>query len=246
MLKLRYIFSPLYHLWFYLLVLITTVVLSPFLLVSTIKEAWYPQFYKVARLWSTIILYGMGCFPDIKQIQTYSYKKSFMFIANHRSMLDIMLMYYSIPTPFVFVGKKELAKIPIFGFFYKRTCILVDRKNMRSKSAVMQEANRRIESGLSICIFPEGGIPDDTSIELDRFKDGAFRLAIEHQIPIASLVFHDNGRHFPYSIFDGYPGKLRVDKLPIINTEGTTVEDKFKLRNNIHEQILEILENAKK
>lgn len=246
MLKLRYILSPFYHLWFYLLVLITTVVLSPFLLVSTIKESWYPQFYKVARIWSTIILYGMGCFPDIKQKQAYTYKKSFMFVANHRSMLDIMLMYYSVSTPFVFVGKKELARIPIFGFFYKRTCILVDRQNMRSKGAVMKEANKRIESGLSICIFPEGGIPDDTSVELDRFKDGAFRLAIEHRIPIAPLVFHDNGRHFPYSVFGGYPGRLRVDKLPIIDTNGTTVEDKFKLRDSIREQILETLENAKK
>src|SRR5690554_5049761 len=246
MLKLRYILSPLYHLWFYLVVLVTTVVLSPFLLVSTIKESWYPQFYKVARIWSTIILYGMGCFPDIQQKQAYPYKKSFMFVANHRSMLDIMLMYYSVSTPFVFVGKKELAKIPIFGFFYKRTCILVDRQNMRSKSAVMKEANRRIESGLSICIFPEGGIPDDTSIVLDRFKDGAFRLAIEHNTPIAALVFHDNGKRFPYSIFNGSPGKLRVEMLPVISIKEAEAEDRFTIRNFARQEILKRLENPTK
>lgn len=246
MLKLRYIFSPLYHLWFYILVLVATVILSPFLLISTLKESWYPRFYKVARIWSTIILYGMCCIPNVRQKQSYTYKKSFMFVANHRSMLDIMLMYYSVSTPFVFVGKKELAKIPIFGFFYKRTCILVDRQNMRSKGAVMKEANRRIESGLSICIFPEGGIPDDTSIELDRFKDGAFRLAIEHRIPIAPLVFHDNGKHFPYSFFNGYPGRLRVDKLPIIETYNTTEIDKLNLRDDIRNQILKTLKNTRK
>ena len=112
-------------------------VLSPFLLFSTIKESWYPQFYKVARIWSTMILFGMGTIPKIQKKQDYIYKDSLMFVANHRSMLDIMLMYYMVSTPFVFVGKKGLAKIPIFGFFYKRTCILVDRNSMRSKSAVI-------------------------------------------------------------------------------------------------------------
>lgn len=169
-----------------------------------------------------------------------------MFVANHRSMLDIMLMYYTVSTPFVFVGKKELAKIPIFGFFYKRTCILVDRNSLRSKSAVMKEATRRIENGLSVCIFPEGRIPDDTSIILDRFKDGAFRLAIEHKIPIAALVFHDNGKRFPYSLFNGAPGRLRVEMLPVIETESYRIEDRFKARDLVRNQILESLESPTK
>ncbi|HBK82377.1 MAG TPA: 1-acyl-sn-glycerol-3-phosphate acyltransferase, partial [Flavobacterium sp.] len=56
--------------------------------------------------------------------------KSYMLVANHTSMTDIMLMLCLVRNnPFVFVGKAELAKIPVFGFFYKRTCILVDRSN---------------------------------------------------------------------------------------------------------------------
>lgn len=239
---LNYLLCPLYHLWFYLVVFITTVVLSPFLLVSTIKETWYPQFYKVARAWSTIILYGMGCIPKFIPKVDYTYGKSYMFVANHSSMLDIMMMYYCVSTPFVFVGKKELARIPIFGFFYKRTCILVDRNNLRSKKAVMQEADKRIKKGLSVCIFPEGGIPNDTSIALGRFKDGAFRLALEHQIPIAPLVFHDNGKRFGYDLFNGGPGRLRAEKLSILDTTGMPTDDKFKLRDKIREQILDRLE----
>lgn len=240
---LRYLLCPLYHLWFYLVVFITTVVLSPFLLVSTIKESWYPQFYKVARVWSTMILYGVGCIPKFGSKVPYEYGKSYMFVANHRSMLDIMMMYYSISTPFVFVGKKELARIPIFGFFYKRTCILVDRSNLRSKKAVMQEADKRIKNGLSVCIFPEGGIPDDTNTILGRFKDGAFRLALAHKIPIAPLVFHDNGKRFGYELFSGGPGRSRVELLPVWDTINIPEEDKFKLRDTIHEQILNRLEN---
>lgn len=237
------ILSPLFHLWFYIMVFVATVLLSPFLLITTIKESWYPYFYKVARVWSAIILFGTGCIPKYGKKVSYTYGDSYMFIANHRSMLDIMMMFYSISSPFVFVGKKELAKLPIFGFFYKRTCILVDRANLRSKNAVIQEAHKRINNGLSVCIFPEGGIPDDSSIVLDRLKDGAFRLAIEHQIPIAALVFHDNGKRLPYNFFKGGPGRLRVEMLPLVYTTDTTAADKFILRNSLSEKLLERLES---
>ena len=76
--------------------------------------------------------------------------------------------------PFVFVGKKELVKIPIFGFIYKRVCILVDRENSKSRFAVFERAQNRIQQGLSICIFPEGGITKDGSLQ--EFKGGVMKI----------------------------------------------------------------------
>ena len=70
-----------------------------------------------------------------------------MLVSNHTSMLDIMLMLHVSKNPFVFVGKAELAKIPLFGFFYKRTCILVDRGNARSRKAVFDQAQKRLRKG---------------------------------------------------------------------------------------------------
>src|SRR5690606_40937551 len=64
----------------------------------------------------------------------------------------------------------------------------------------------RLKQGLSICIFPEGGVPD-SSILLDDFKDGAFRLAIDHQIPIVPITFYDNKKRFSYKFLSGSPGK---------------------------------------
>lgn len=66
---------------------------------------------------------------------------------------------------------------------------MVDRSSARSRSAVYLRAKKRLDSGLSICIFPEGGVPDDEDILLDTFKDGAFRLAIEYGIPIVPMSF---------------------------------------------------------
>ncbi len=166
-----------------------------------------------------------------------------MFVANHTSMTDIMLMLYVCKSPFVFVGKAELAKIPLFGFFYKRTCILVDRNNAKSRHAVFAEAQKRLDNGLSVCIFPEGGVPDDESILLSEFKDGAFRLAIEHKIPIAPMTFHDNKRRFSYTFFSGGPGKMRVRVHDIIPTGILEMDDKRMLKLQVYELILNELQN---
>lgn len=237
---LKYPFWILYRIWFYILVALPILVLFPLLVISILKELWYPYFFKLARIWAKFILIGMGFNYKIESEQTPEKSKSYMFIANHTSMVDIMLMLVSLKNPFVFVGKKELAKIPLFGFFYKRTCILVDRSSEKSRKAVFLRAQRRLESGLSICIFPEGGVPDH-HIVLDDFKDGAFRLAINHQIPIVPITFADNKKRFSYIFFSGGPGKMRVKIHKFLSTKGLNIGDtkvlNLKARNIILNQL---------
>jgi len=194
------------------------------LVVSILKESWYPYFFKMARVWSWFILIGMGFRVKIEREEIPKKKESYMFVANHTSMTDIMMMLVTVKNPFVFVGKAELAKIPLFGFFYKRTSILVDRNNPKSRQTVFLRAQRRLKQGMSICIFPEGGVPDE-SVTLDTFKDGAFRMAINHQIPIVPITFGDNKKRFSYIFFSGSPGQMRAKVHKFIPTEGLTIED---------------------
>ncbi|WP_368668059.1 lysophospholipid acyltransferase family protein [Aquimarina sp. RZ0] len=206
------------------------VILFPILLILSSREAWYPYFFVVARFWAKIVLYGTGFIPSVKKEGDLDTHTSYMFVANHTSMADIMLMLYCIKNPFVFVGKKELTKIPVFGFFYKRTCILVDRNNQKSRKAVFDRAQARLQNGTSICIFPEGGVPDDESVLLDEFKDGAFRLAIDHQIPIVPLTFLDNKKRFSYTFFSGSPGRMRAFVHKEVLTTGLTHQHKKELK----------------
>lgn len=212
----------------------------PFLLVVILKESWYRFFFMWARLWATFILYGSGFIPLRKNGAFNVPKQSFMFVANHTSMLDIMLMLYTIKNPFVFVGKKELTKIPIFGFFYKKTCIVVDRSSPKSRKEVFAQANRKIQLGYSICIFPEGGVPEE-SIVLDEFKDGAFRLAIEHQLPVVPLVFPDNKKRFSYTFFSGSFGKTRSYILEKTPTHSLGLKQKSELKQQVRGLILDKL-----
>jgi 1-acyl-sn-glycerol-3-phosphate acyltransferase len=234
------IFWVLYRIWFYCLVTVPILILFPFLLISILKESWYPFFFKMARIWAKCILIGMGFRYAIERDEVPEKGKSYMFIANHTSMTDIMLMLVAVKNPFVFVGKKELAKIPLFGFFYKRTCILVDRSSAKSRQAVFLRAQRRLKQGLSICIFPEGGVPDE-SVLLDQFKDGAFRLAINHEIPIVPLTFADNKKRFSYTFFSGSPGKMRAKIHNFISTTSYSTETTRVLNDASRAVILEQL-----
>lgn len=234
----KYPFWLLYRVWFYLLVLLPIIVLFPLILFTILSEKTYPLFFKIARLWARVILIGMGFRYSIKGTENFEAGKSYMLVANHTSMTDIMLMLLAVKNhPFVFVGKKELVNIPIFGFIYKRVCILVDRENSKSRFAVFERAQNRIQQGLSICIFPEGGVPDE-SILLDEFKDGAFRIAIEHQLTIIPLTFYDNKKRFSYTFFSGTPGKMRAKIHPPIETIGKTMDDKLHLKQQVRDIIL--------
>jgi 1-acyl-sn-glycerol-3-phosphate acyltransferase len=239
-------FWLLWRIWFHIMLGIPLVIMGPIMFLFLLKEKWYPYFFFLARIWAKSALFGTGFYYKIEREEKFEANKSYMLIANHTSMTDIMLMLAVSNQPFVFVGKIELAKIPLFGFFYKRSCILVDRSNSRSRMEVFEHAQKRLKQGLSICIFPEGGVPSDESIVLADFKDGAFRLAIEHQIPIVPITFPDNKTRMSYNFFSGSMGVMRAKVHPFINTTGMTIQNKTDIRklkteswNSIHKQLLE-------
>jgi 1-acyl-sn-glycerol-3-phosphate acyltransferase len=210
--------------------------ISPFILFTSYKEERYPAFFKWSRVWGRLTLTLMGYFTIVKRMGKIDSKQQYVVVANHASELDIMMTLAIVPNCFVFIGKKELAKLPLFGYFYKRTNILVDRKSLKSKKEVMVKAQAKMEEGIGLCIFPEGGIPKK-SIKLAPFKMGAFKLAIENQKPILPITFPDNKKHFPDFHEGGYPGRLRATIHEPINTEGLTEEDSAELRDRCYKLI---------
>ena len=181
--------------------------------VLSIRKQDYKYCYFFVRLWAIGMFYGMGFrYKLIKETQQQIDKNQpYVIIANHTSLMDIMLPCIIFPHhPLCYVGKKELVKIPIFGTVYKRVCVMVDRKSARSRADVYRRCAERMQEGQSIVIFPEGGVPDDTSVILDQFKDGAFILASKHRFPIAVFTFKGLKEMFPFDNSKGYPGVVTV------------------------------------
>lgn len=160
--------------------------------------------------------------------------RQYVIIANHTSIMDIMLMPIIFPHhPLCFVGKKELVKIPIFGSIYKRICVMVDRTSAKSRADVYRRCAERMEEGDSIVIFPEGGVPDDTSVLLDEFKDGAFILASKHKFPLAILTITGLKEMFPFDNGKGFPGKVDIYLNEIVEPELSTKDLKLYSHNEI-------------
>ena len=202
-------------------------------------------------LWSDLILLGMGLIPIKNKLPNTIPNHPYIFVANHVSMIDVMLLVSTVrKNPLVFIGKKELEKIPIFGSIYKRTMILVDRSSNESKKKVFEETKNKLNSGISLGIFPEGTVPG-IEVELAPFKHGAFTMAIEHQVPIVPMTFLDNKKRFPWSYggliggSKGSPGKLRVKIHEPIDTTGMVKEDRVVLSEKVRKIILDDLRNTK-
>lgn len=239
----KYILILFWRVWFYCWVLFTIIPIFPILIIVISREEWYPVFFKIARAWAKTILFTSGFSVIVATEEIIDVKQSYLFCPNHTSMIDIMLMLAITKNPFVFIGKKELKNIPIFGFIYKRTCILVDRTDKKSGRKAFEDANRRLKNGTSICIFPEGKVPDDENIILDEFKSGAFRLAIEHKIPIVPITFFDCKKRFSYTFFSGSPGKLRVKTHKFIPTENLVMNDRINIKKQTFDVIYNSLSN---
>lgn len=106
---MKYLFWIIWRIWFYVLIMIPILILFPILLLLVSSEKTYPQFFKLARFWGKFVLRGMGFYPKIQFEQPLEKGKSYMLVANHTSMTDIMLMLEVVKdNPFVFVGKKGI------------------------------------------------------------------------------------------------------------------------------------------
>ena len=128
-------------------------------------------------------------------------KKQYIFCPNHFSYIDIPTMGLN-PHNAIFVGKHEMEKIPLFGFMYRSLHITVDRDRIKSRYSTYLKSRQAIEEGKSLVIFPEGGIISTTFPTMSRFKDGAFKLAMEKQIPIVPVTIATNWIILPGDLVD--------------------------------------------
>ena len=211
--------------WFYTLAAVQTILYFPVLAALLMLPRGYSKLFWIARnIWSRVILHGSGFYLSFEDTHKLKTETNCLIIGNHASYMDVFLMFILNKTPFTFVGKKELYSIPIFGYIYKRAAIMVDRSNSKSRYGVYGRANKLLEEGYNICIFPETNYLDETEVLAD-FKHGAFKIAIENNLPIIPVVMFDCKLKFPWYPIFGQPGQLRAKVLDKIEVNGLTEGD---------------------
>ncbi len=166
--------------------------------------------------------------------------QQYVFVANHISYLDIPEMAINIKQDIRILGKKGPDKLPIFGYFYRKSTVLVDRSSDESRAKSVERLKMFLSNGISILVCPEGTF-NMTNKPLIPFYDGAFRLAIEHQISIKPMIFLDTFKTLHYSGVLMHPGVSRCIYLKEVATQGLTQADLPALKTQVYKLMEEAL-----
>tara|TARA_B100000745_G_scaffold88387_1_gene55458 strand:- start:79 stop:669 length:591 start_codon:yes stop_codon:yes gene_type:complete len=171
-------------------------------------------------------MFFSGLIPRTTYEEPLSKTEQYIFVANHFSYLDILSLNVQVNAYFRFLAKKELGDIPLFGIFFRTVDIAVNRKSIRDSVTAYQLAEKAVLAGDSLGIFPEGGIANQVP-KMVKFKTGAFRLAIEHNVKVVPVSIIDNWKRLPEGGFKngGTPGKMRVVVHRPIATDALTQAD---------------------
>jgi 1-acyl-sn-glycerol-3-phosphate acyltransferase len=233
-------FIIVYRVYFALVFFLVLLLLYPIFWTLLLRKENYGRVFKLKVFTARLILILDFVWLVYKDEKPKLSEGPFVICANHASYLDIILMYRILPRKrFLFIGKSELLKWPIINIFFKKVDIAVNREKRSSGMRSIIRAKNELQNGWSIVIFPEGGIHVDTPI-LAPFKNGAFKLAIDSQIPILPITILDNWKLFnvhPFLTGPARPGISRVIIHKPIPTVGLSKKDYINLRQQTFDTI---------
>ena len=226
--------KALYTFYAFILFIIVFLLLFPLFLIPIA----FPKLFKLVgvinRIWAWIYFPIIVLPWKVEYRQKLDPNKRYIFCPNHFSYLDIAIMGLNAHNT-IFVGKSQMEKIPLFGYMYRKLHITVDRDKLSSKYSTFTRSLAALDIGKSLVIFPEGGIVTHRPPTMGRFKDGAFRAAIEKQVELVPVTIPFNWIILPdtkYLRLNWRPMKLIFHE-PIDATQ-YTLKDVDAFKEKVH------------
>jgi 1-acyl-sn-glycerol-3-phosphate acyltransferase len=177
-----------------------------------------------AVTWARLAAFLTPIRVDVEGAENAQRQRSYIVASNHQSQYDILVIYGWLKLDLKWVMKKELRKIPGIGIGCEKAGhIFVERRNPKQAAQVINEALERLGDGIGILFFPEGTRSPDG--RLLPFKKGAFRTAIDSQIPLLPVTVVGTKDILPARSLALFPGRARLVIHPPIETAGKTLED---------------------
>jgi len=220
-----------------------------------IPAAWLTRFIKtepkrsavfidVSRVWMKIFFVLIGVRRIFTGREHFKKGENFIIVCNHNSFMDVPLTSPGIPGPNKTIAKDEMAKIPVFNIIYKGGSVLLNRKSEASRKASYLKMKEVLRLGMHMVIFAEG-TRNRTKEPLQRFHDGAFKLAVDTKKPILPTVIFYTERVLPnHKKFFFWPHRVEMHHLqPVPVTENETSEE---LKNKVHEIMRQFILNNKR
>ena len=186
-------------------------------------------FIWVSRCWMRSWLYLVGCPVTVKGKENFKKGETYVIVYNHNALIDVPLSAPFVPGGNKTIAKSSFAKVPIFGWFYKRGAVLVDRKNDQSRRKSFEAMRTVLQNNIHMCIYPEG-TRNRTGQPLKPFYDGAFKLAVDAKKDVIPCVIFGTREAMP--IDKGFflvPKRLEMHFLPPVSSidcKPTDLKDK--------------------
>ena len=194
----------------------------------------------VARTWARRLLRLSDVRVVVEQAENLDTVGSCVIVANHESWFDVFALAGELPLNVKFVGKQELAKIPVFGSTWQ-ACghVAIDRDDRESAVRSLGSIVERMKRGIvQVVMFPEGTRSADG--ELQPFKKGPFILAIEAGVPIVPLAIIGSRAIMPKGSYNIGKGEVRVRIGEPISASGMSYVDRDNLKRMSQEAVTEL------
>lgn len=218
--------------------------LYPFLWYYSHRSADYKHMNRLRRIWGFLSSACVGIFYKFTYEVPFERTKTYIICPNHASNLDISAMCLLVRSDCSFMGKEELTRGIVTSLFFRTVDIPVNRASKMSSFRAFKKAMEKLRTGVTMIIFPEGGISDDYPPKLHPFKNGPFRLAIEAGVPIVPVsslntwqILWDSGTKH-----GSRPGICHVFVHKPIETKHLTLDDADRLRDEVYRIIREKFE----
>ena len=217
-----------YNCWFYLVTIVASVIMSLASIVVSLFERRGRLGFLMCRIWAWIILFLIGIKVRVEGLDRLDPDKSYVFMANHGSMFDILVLQAHFTHNFRWLAKRFLFRIPIFGWAMSSVGnISVDRRNPRKAVKSVLAAAKVIRGGTSVMVFPEGTRSHDG--RLDRFIEGGFVLAIKSGRPVVPVTILGTYAIMPRQTLRIRRGRVRIVIDEPMDTQGLRTPDKGDL-----------------
>jgi|SRR5690606_33763372 len=236
------LFQWIYTIYSVLLFVVLMLIFSLFILIPLLISARGDKVsFFFIRLWAGIWSFLSGVRYEVHGRENIDRSRPYIYIFNHRSFVDAPVIPLTIPQEVRSIGKKELSKIPVFGTVVGMLAVWVDRSDAESRRISVEKLVRFLNQGISIVVAPEG-TRNNSPETLLPFQKGAFRLAVETQIPVLPMAIIGADKIMARGSLLLSPGKVRVyfssAITPPLPSETAVNDLAEKCRNRLEAMIL--------
>jgi 1-acyl-sn-glycerol-3-phosphate acyltransferase len=229
---LIYAWAPLANLlWYFYTVVMATISLaaSPFDRTGAIQH-W------CARWWCRLIAWTIGARITLRGAGNLEPGLTYVYMANHCSLVDIPALFAYLPYQFKIMAKKELFYVPFMGWhLWTAGNFPVDRSDPRKTARSLRDVVEGVRGGKSLAVFPEGTRSPDG--KLGEFKPGSFKLALRAGVPVVPIAIRGTHEVLPKHSLVPRPGKVEVIIGKPISTSGMSEKDARGLMESVHRAI---------